>query len=541
MQLCIAPVFHPAPRPTTPHSHTQPRWGRNIECAGEDPLLSGQYAINFVQGFEHARETPYPLQASACCKHFVANELEGWNGTDRHQFDAIVPQQDLVDSYLPPFQACVEEGKVSGIMCSYNAVNGVPSCANNWLLTTLLRDSWGFDGYVTSDCQGDVDVFFNHHFTNSTNAAVAAIMHSGQDIECPQSDMFFLGRFAPWALGNGSITLDDVDTALRRLFRVRLRLGHFDPPGALQTIGPGQICTPFGEELRREVGLWRWGEIRGIPLARPTGAPLQWRQRPSRTLPLASHVHAHAAVELARDGARQSLVLLKNSNATLPLAAPSTYATTVVIGPNEGLNDVTGYYGGEPCFHNNTTPLAALQQWLPRATGIKGVPSVNSGDTSGIPAAASAAAAADLVILAIGSDLVLERETLDRTSIDLSPAQLALVSAVAAAARGPVVALVFGGGGIDVSPLLSNPKVGAVFWVGQPSVQIAAVGDLLFGRTLDGRQYSPAGRMSQTIYPAAFVNQVRWGAVGRDMHTAARRRVRRDVRFIAGPARFLTP
>ena len=130
-----------------------PRWGRNIESAGEDPFLSGAYARDFVLGFEHATETGdsgYPLQASACCKHFVANELDGWNGTsapipvpltlhcgcgrarwhcrepltpppfrriaDREHIDSYVPQQDLVDSYLPSFQTCVEEGKVSGIM-----------------------------------------------------------------------------------------------------------------------------------------------------------------------------------------------------------------------------------------------------------------------------------------------------------------------------------------------------------------------------------------------------------------------------------------
>jgi xylan 1,4-beta-xylosidase len=136
-----------------------PRWGRNIESAGEDPFGSGEYARYFVQGFEHAKETPYPLQASACCKHFVgawddgqvvawcrivrrlavrggrpqrvpltyvpssfptlcvANELDGWNGTDRHHIDVFVPQQDLTDTYLVPFQKCVEEGEASGIMC----------------------------------------------------------------------------------------------------------------------------------------------------------------------------------------------------------------------------------------------------------------------------------------------------------------------------------------------------------------------------------------------------------------------------------------
>jgi beta-glucosidase-like glycosyl hydrolase len=130
-----------------------PRWGRNIETPGEDPFLTGQYAINFVQGLEHSKEDPYgALQASGCVKHFVANELDGWNGTNRNHIDVFVPQQDLADSYLPPFADGVQEGKVSGVMCSYNAVNGVPSCASDWLLGTVLRQTWEFDGYVTSDC-----------------------------------------------------------------------------------------------------------------------------------------------------------------------------------------------------------------------------------------------------------------------------------------------------------------------------------------------------------------------------------------------------
>ena len=121
-----------------------PRWGRNAEAAGEDPAASGEFARAFVTGFQTAKEAPYPLQASACCKHYIANEYEG----HRLGMDVNLSAQDLADSYLPPFQSCVEEGKVSGIMCAYNSLNGEPSCANEWLLSTLLRKSWGFDGYV---------------------------------------------------------------------------------------------------------------------------------------------------------------------------------------------------------------------------------------------------------------------------------------------------------------------------------------------------------------------------------------------------------
>ena len=139
----------------------------------------------------------------------------------------------------------------------------------------------------------------------------------------------------------------------------------------------------------------------------------------------------------------------------------------------------------------------------------QGVPDVGSNDVSGVPAAATAAGAADLVILTIGSDLMLEQEGHDRTSIDFSAGQKTLITAVTAAATGPVIALVFGGGAMDVSSLLTNPKISAVFHVGQPSVQISAIGDLLFGMTKDGRSVSPAARMSQMIYPADYVNQVR--------------------------------
>lgn len=118
----------------------------SLETAGEDPFASGAYARAFVTGFQTAKEAPFPLQASATCKHFVANEYEG----HREGMDVSLSAQDLVDSYLPPFQACVEEGQVSGIMCAYSALNGEPCCANSWLLRTLLRQEWHFDGYVTS-------------------------------------------------------------------------------------------------------------------------------------------------------------------------------------------------------------------------------------------------------------------------------------------------------------------------------------------------------------------------------------------------------
>jgi hypothetical protein len=263
---------------------------------------------------------------------------------------------------------------------------------------------------------------------------------------------------AAQALADGNITEADMDTVLKRLFRVRLRLGQFDPPGPLQQIGIDQVCNDY-------------------------------------------------TAEVARDGVRQSVVLAKNTGNVLPLDA-TKFSKVAVIGPLIDQSDTTQYYGSGPCPNTNWNPLDAITQHISTAQGLHGVPSVGSTDQSGIPAAATLAGASDLVILQIGSDLSLEAEGRDRTSIDFSDAQKALVTAVTNAATGPVIAMVFSGGAMDISSLLSNPKVVGIIICGQPSVQVVGAGDVIFGKTLDGRNVSPAGRMSQMSYPADFVNQV---------------------------------
>ena len=308
--------------------------------------------------------------------------------------------------------------------------------------------------YVTADCDADADVFYSHHFGATTSDAVRLIVAAGTDIDCGG----FMTDEAPRAIADGNVTQEQLDEMLRRLFRVRLRLGHFDPPGALQTIGTDQICSNY-------------------------------------------------SVEVARDGARQGAVLLKNDGGLLPLRG--AYQRVVVIGPLMDQRDNTYYYGGTPCFNAQPCPLDSVQEHVASTVvGLHGVPSVSSNDTSGVAAAAAEAADADLVIMVVGSDLSLEVEGQDRLSIAFSEAQLALVAAVAAAARGPIVVQVHSGGAMDVAPLLANEKIGAIVHAGQPSVQVPGVGDVLFGATPDGRAVAPAGRMSQTIYAASFVDDV---------------------------------
>jgi len=362
----------------------------------------------------------------------------------------VVEPRDLVDSYMAPFQDCVEIGQVTGLMCSYNAVNGVPSCANHWMLETVARGQWGFDGYITSDCEAEADVFTNHKYTKTPEEAVLAILEAGTDVDCGS----FLTKYTASALNKSIITEALIDKRLSKLFRVRFRLGHFDPAGPLQQIPPSAVCTPD-------------------------------------------------AIKLAREGAIQGSVLLKNQDNFLPLNE-QRISSLAVIGPNSNLSQkIAGYYGGDkPCGLKFWNAVDAMAQYVPNTATVMGVPSVTSSDTSGIPAAVEAAKKADMVVLAVGQDLTIEREGQDRSNISLSDAQQQLINAVVDASSKPVLVLILTAGAVDISFMKENKKIGAIIHAGQPSVTILGVGDLVFG------ERSPAGRMVQTTYPDSFVNQI---------------------------------
>ena len=115
-----------------------PRWGRGQETPGEDPFLTSEYVYALINGLQRGDDERY-LKIAADCKHYAAYDLEHWQGADRFHFNAIVSDQDLLETYLPPFESCIRDAKVASIMCSYNAVNGIPSCANQFLLQTLAR------------------------------------------------------------------------------------------------------------------------------------------------------------------------------------------------------------------------------------------------------------------------------------------------------------------------------------------------------------------------------------------------------------------
>jgi len=270
-----------------------PRWGRGQETYGEDPFLTGRMAVAFVSGMQGA--DPKYFRVVSTPKHYAVH-----SGPEplRHGFNVDVSPHDLEDTYLPAFRAAVIEAHAQSVMCAYNAVDGAPACASALLLRDHLRNAWHFDGYVVSDCAAVADVNTGHHYAPDMAHAAAASVKAGTDLECG----FREGQAFPalvQAVNDKLITEAELDTALRRLFRARFKLGMFDPAPSFTY---GQI--PFSE------------------------------------------VNSAEHRKLSLQSARESIVLLKNDG-VLPLR--SDLAKIAVIGPTaELVQSLQGNYNGPP-------------------------------------------------------------------------------------------------------------------------------------------------------------------------------------------------
>ena len=154
--------------------------GRGQEVPSEDPYTVGRYGVAFVNGMQISEDPRYWL-AAANCKHFAGYDLEHWENFDRSAYYAVITLRDLVEYYLPPFQSCIADGKAASVMCSYTAVNGVPSCANSWLMQTLARDTWGLDplGYITADCNAVNAIYGDYHYTKTPEETAAIALKAG--------------------------------------------------------------------------------------------------------------------------------------------------------------------------------------------------------------------------------------------------------------------------------------------------------------------------------------------------------------------------
>ncbi len=206
-----------------------PRWGRGQETYGEDPFLTGRMAVAFVTGMQG--DDPKYFRVISTPKHYAVHS--GPEPT-RHFADVDVTRHDEMDTYLPAFRAAVTEGHADSVMCAYNAINGQPACANTFTLIDQLRNKWGFQGYVVSDCGAVIDIFSGHHYRDTQAKASGISLERGMDNEC--ADFFATVKdnhdYKPYidAVQQGYLSEAAVDQALVRLFTARIKLGMFDPP-----------------------------------------------------------------------------------------------------------------------------------------------------------------------------------------------------------------------------------------------------------------------------------------------------------------------
>ncbi|KAL9318843.1 hypothetical protein ACSQ67_015360 [Phaseolus vulgaris] len=387
-----------------------PRWGRGQETPGEDPILAGKYAGSYVRGLQGSDGER--LKVAASCKHFTAYDLDNWKGVDRFHFNAEVSKQDMEDTFNVPFRMCVKEGKVASVMCSYNQVNGVPTCADPILLNTTLRGLWGLNGYIVSDCDS-VGVFYNaQHYTSTPEQAAAAAIQAGQclDLDCGP----FLAQHTHNAVKKGLLREAHVNGALANTLTVQMRLGMYEgeqPGHPYANLGPKDVCSPSNQDL-------------------------------------------------AHEAARQGIVLLKNKGPSLPLST-RRHRTLAVIGPNSNATvTMIGNYAGIACGY--TSPLQGIGKYTKTIHEL-GCSNVACTDDKQFGRAINAAQQADATVLVMGLDQSIEAETVDRVGLLLPGHQQDLVSKVASASKGPTILVIMSGGPVDITFAKNDPRIQGIF------------------------------------------------------------------------------
>jgi beta-glucosidase len=431
-----------------------PRWGRGQETYGEDPFLTSEIGIEFVKGIQG--DDPNYMLAMACAKHYA---VHSGPEPDRHRFDAQISERDLFDTYLPQFERVVREGKVAGVMGAYNSINGVPACANSFLLDDLLRKQWGFEGYVVSDCDAIHDIWGarQHHFVNTPEEAAATAVKAGCDL-CCGGDYNALVR----AVQQGMITEKEIDQALYYTLWTRFRLGVFDPPEK----------NPYSK------------------------ITIQQNDTPE---------HRRLALEVAR----QSLVLLKNDG-ILPLDR-SKLKQIAVIGPNAKSTSML-----EGNYHGSASHPVSILSGIKELAGTNIVVTFAQGsavttnkmtaawsrqdnDTSRPLAelaaeAMSNAASADLIIYVGGITPAQEGEMFDRSAIELPGVQEQLVQALQATGK-PMVMVNCSGSAMALAWESEHlPAILQAWYPGEEGGR--AVAEVLFG------EVNPSGHLPVTFYRA---------------------------------------
>jgi beta-glucosidase len=435
-----------------------PRWGRIEETYGEDPFLVSRMGVAAVLGFQGRRasaDTPIDgMHVMATAKHLTGHgQPEG----GRNTAPAVIAPHTLREVFLPPFEAALKEAGVQAVMASYNEVDGIPSHANRWMLTDLLREEWGFRGVVVSDYFGIAELGRKHHVVPDQASAGRTALGSGVDMELPEPE-----GYATLLSDLKAHRIEEslVDRAVARVLRVKLLLGLFEHPYVAEAVPEGERASDRA---------------------------------------------------LARRAAQEAIVLLKNDGGLLPLDA-SRIRSIAVVGPNANVCRLGGYSGRPDKTVSVVEGIRARLQGKVNVLTAEGcgLTTGNRGwtddavelsnpaqDATLVAEAKKVAAEADVSILVIGQNEQLSREAWsashlgDRSSLDLVGAQMDLARAVLASGR-PTVVLLIHGGPLSIPEIASSaPAILDGFYLGEETGH--AVADVLFG------DVSPAGRLPVSI------------------------------------------
>ncbi|KAK4545522.1 hypothetical protein LTR36_002872 [Oleoguttula mirabilis] len=428
--------------------YKDPRWGRGLETPGEDPYHLSSYVHALIDGLQGGYDPKYK-RIVATCKHFVAYDMESWNGNFRYQWDAHINSQDLVEYYMPPFQSCARDSNVGAFMCSYNALNGVPTCADPWLLGDVLREHWGWTDeqqWVTSDCDAVQNIFLPHGYNETREEAAAQALIAGTDVNCGT----YYQNHLPAAYEQGLFDISVLDQALVRQYSSLVRLGYFDGLAVpYRNLTFADVNTPHAQQLAHQAA------VEGITLLKNDG-----------TLPMQI-----------------------TSNMTIALIGDWANATTQMQG---------NYFGIAPYLHS---PYYAATQtgatvYLAGVPGGQGDPTTNSW----LPVW-DYAEKADVIIYVGGVDISVESEGMDRVNIDWTGTQLDIIGQLAMYGK-PMVVMQMGNQ-LDSTPIVSNANISALIWGGYPGQDGGvALFDILQGIA------APAGRLPVTQYPADYITQI---------------------------------
>src|SRR5688572_24058001 len=411
-----------------------PRWGRITEGAGEDPFLGAAFARARVRGFQGA-DYGAPDKVLACAKHWVAYGIaEGGRDYDTTE----VSENTLREIYFPPFKAAVDAG-VGTLMSSFNAINGIPASANAFTLTKVLRDEWKFDGFVVSDYTS-VRELINHGIAANEEQAAAAALNAGVDMEMVSRSY---NQFGPKLLEERKVSLATIDEAVRRILRIKLRLGLFDRPYTDEAGEPQSLLRP-------------------------------------------------ASLTLAREVAARSIVLLKNDRNVLPVV--KNVKSIAVIGPlADDRRAPLGWWAGDGREENTITPLAGIKAKVSPETMVlyaKGS-EVTGDSTAGFEQAVGIAKQAEIAVVFVGETHEMVGEAASRSTLDLPGRQLDLVKAIHGTGKPTVVVLV-NGRPLSIGWIVDNVPAILESWMGG-SQSGNATADVLFG------DVNPGGKLPVTF------------------------------------------